>query len=178
MTKKFKEPHSPFETIVGPVTITSSVWKGVSAYFLSEETGDSVVITCPDMKQLKKFWAMFTEVPIDKSLTKDTIGAYHFIEKQPEPIKRKLPKNTVIDKLLFKEEEKPVLEAVWIYDKTNDKCEIRFSKEKYSKGISLLGEANRKTANECKLLLRNWGWDREDINSTEIDITDNTDIPF
>lgn len=177
--KKHTEPIVPFEIIFGPTTITGHMWKGVSAYLLDPENGDSVVLTCPNLEILKRYWAQFSTKPLNVPMTKDTVGNYHFIEKVEET-KKKIPKTTGIEGLLNQKaeyiNESPI---VWIYNRKEKRCHMTYQEAKYDKFTEELGEATRKTIGECRILLRDFGIEREDIMLMKIDLIDpSDDIPF
>lgn len=152
--KNFTKPTKNFEILTGPVTIEGAVWKGVSACLLNDKTGEVVVLTAPDAKQLKSFWSELTDDKLDMSQTKTTVGNYDFIKK---------------------EEEKEGDKLFWILDKEEPRCFI--SVKCNSKRYQTLGEVVRNTETECKILLRKLGWDKEDIAEVMICMVDD-DIPF
>lgn len=160
MTRKAvkKEPakpvvHTPFKVQYPPVTLNTHCWEGCSACLIDAD-GNTVVITCPDVKQLEIFWSRLTDDKLNHELIKHTIGEYPKIN---EAVK-------------IKEE---MSEWFWILDNKHDKCFIWTGKGNRERNWHTLGKAVRKTAVECKILLRKLGWDREDIEEIEIE-----DIPF
>lgn len=149
---KNPESYKEFEILDGPITLEGKCWKGFSACFRDIVTGDICVITAPDRKFLRKVFKEATGNDLDGQMLITTVGDYGKVARP---------------------------EAVWIFDRKRDKCMIQHAQEVYPKNIDFLGNAERKTAIECKILLRKLGWDKEDINDTAIDMIDWTDdIPF
>ena len=72
------------------------------------------------------------------------------------------------------------LEIVWVYSEKVDLVYMCWRKDVKSLGVEYIGDANKKTEREARLLLRTFGWNIKDCREVEVDHTTDPDeeIPF
>jgi len=120
-----------------------------------------VIVCAPDIVTLKRAWSKFTK---DELIVKKApVVIYKYEPKEEnycQPINEKLNPQSYY----------------WYYNADRNDCFVEFYDFKKCEATQLLGKAERLSVNECKLLLRNLGFDRSKIDKTIIYTTD--PIPF